>query len=432
MASTSSVPAAVAVAARPAVARHRLLSVRRYLWPESGALSPIPALDGMRALAALLVLVFHAWSYVPGYIPAGRDPGDYPLFYGKTGVNLFFVLSGFLLFLPYAQWIFGQRQRPSALAFYKRRALRVGPAYWVSLILLFFLAPLTLATIGDLAIHTVFLANISWGTMYTFNGVFWTMAIEVQFYATLPLIAWGIHRLTRRLAPGAAILAGMLGLCGISLLAIYVEGTGRFSNTPVVSSLLISYASLPYWLAVFGFGIGCAGLYTYVTKVAPRRGAGVGTNGMRAIGAIVLLVGVTLAIASAFFGPLQHNPLVDQTFGLGYAGLLLGVLFGPRIFRMPFEWRPMRFLGLISYSFYIWHKEIEYPAAHVIRSLPVLQQQLALGVLTLVGTTLVAYVSYQFVERPFINARKRAHEKSMIVDNIEPNIEPLVATEAAI
>jgi peptidoglycan/LPS O-acetylase OafA/YrhL len=67
---------------------------------------------------------------------------------------------------------------------------------------------------------------------------------------------------------------------------------------------------------------------------------------------------------------------------------------------------------MISYSFYIWHKEIQNPAAHLVRSLPVLQQQVALGLImlvgtTLVGTTLVAYVSFQLVERPFFNARKR-------------------------
>ena len=89
-------------------------------------MNAIPALDGLRALAVLLVILFHAWTFVPGYIQPGQNAADYALFYGKTGVQLFFVLSGFLLFLPYAQWIFGLRERPSTLMFYKRRALRVG------------------------------------------------------------------------------------------------------------------------------------------------------------------------------------------------------------------------------------------------------------------------------------------------------------------
>lgn len=399
----ASSPTAVQGVLAPPLARARPWLAR--LWPESASLSPIPALDGMRALAALLVLTFHAWGFVPGSIAPGHRPDSYPIYFGKTGVNLFFVLSGFLLFLPYAEWIFGLRARPAALAFYKRRALRVGPAYWVSLILLFFITPFSLAKVGDLAIHSVFLANISWPTMYTFNGVFWTMAIEVQFYAALPLVALGMYRMARHLAPAAAIASGLLALLGVSLAAVIVEATGRFTTTPVISSLLISYASLPYWLVVFGFGIGCATIYTYVTKIARFterpwriiRWASVG----------VLVAGVVLALASATLPPLQFSPLVDQTFGFAYAGLLLGVLLGPALCRRPFEWRPVRFLGLISYSFYIWHKEIQNPAAHLVGSLPVLQQQIALGLIMLVGTTLVAYVSFQLVERPFFNARKR-------------------------
>src|SRR6185437_11948730 len=84
-------------------ARQRL---RAWLWPENGAINPIPALDGLRALAVVLVLLFHSWSDIPdggGLIIAPDNPN--PLSFGRTGVQLFFVLSGFLLFLPYARWL---------------------------------------------------------------------------------------------------------------------------------------------------------------------------------------------------------------------------------------------------------------------------------------------------------------------------------------
>lgn len=387
-------------------------SLRTLLWPESGALSPIPALDGVRALAALLVLLFHVWSDVPGYAGPTQHPASLPLFYGKTGVNLFFVLSGFLLFQPYAQWILGLRARPSVLAFYKRRALRVGPAYWVSLVLLAFTVPFSLATVGDFALHIFFLANVSWNTMYTFNGVFWTMAIEVQFYATLPLIAWGMYALSRRVRPGIAIAVGLATLLCISLAAVGIEMTGRLTLTPFVNSFLISFASLPYWIIVFGFGIGCASFYTYATKIA--KFSAEQRRVLRRVSTVTFFGGIALALASAFPTPLQHSPVLDQTFGLAYAGLLLGVLLGPTLCRRLFESRPMRFVGLISYSFYIWHKVVEVAAAHVVRGLPFFQQEVALFALTLAGTLVVAYVSYQFVERPFINARKRAHEVSTV------------------
>jgi Acyltransferase family len=68
------------------------------LWPESGAVSSIPALDGLRAVAVLFVLAFHAWLAAPGFSRPGDLVFTLPITYGRTGVQLFFVLSGFLLF----------------------------------------------------------------------------------------------------------------------------------------------------------------------------------------------------------------------------------------------------------------------------------------------------------------------------------------------
>ena len=89
--------------------------LKKRAWPESGAVSPVPALDGLRAIAVLLVLVFHSWYRVPGFLAPGQLQSSNPLDAGHTGVHLFFVLSAFLLFQPYARWLFGLQARPSAL-----------------------------------------------------------------------------------------------------------------------------------------------------------------------------------------------------------------------------------------------------------------------------------------------------------------------------
>ena len=110
---------------------------------------------------------------------------------GYSGVILFFILSGFLLFLPYAKALLFDSPWPSFRRFYLRRIFRILPGYYVAL---FFMA---------LFFHSQFLRYRHWHDLWLFltfrmdfqlsgklNGTFWTLAIEFQFYLLLPLIAW--------------------------------------------------------------------------------------------------------------------------------------------------------------------------------------------------------------------------------------------------
>ena len=385
-------------------------SVWKRLWPESGAVNSIPALDGLRAVAVLLVMLYHSWTFVPNAVPHGTSAAASPFYYGKTGVQLFFVLSGFLLFLPYAQWIFGLRSRPSTLKFYQRRALRVGPAYWVSLAILSLTLPITFASLRDVIYHVFYLSNVSWQTTFTINGVYWTMAIEVQFYVLLPLIAAAMYALSKVTRPIIAAAVVALCLVVISAISYSLGSLHSLSNIPVVSSFLLNYSAMPYWLGIFGFGIVASMAYVRLTRVARltermrqsvrRLSTGIGLAG--------ILLALTLALASA----LHAIPLLDLTFGLAYACLLVGVILGARGFRRVFASRPLRFLGLISYSFYIWHRVVLHVIASHIRLGSFAPNMVAVFVVGAILSAGVAYVSYQALERPFIMARKQAHETS--------------------
>ncbi len=389
---------------------------RKRLWPESGAVNPNPALDGLRAVAALLVLLFHAWSIVPNYIQPGQSPSAYPLWYAKTGVNLFFVLSGFLLFLPYAQWLLGIREQPDIRLFYKRRALRVVPAYWASLIIIGIL--LHPAAPGDLLIHFAFLSNTNWDSVFSINGVYWTMAIEVQFYVTLPLIALGMYALARRIGLLQAIVAALLGLFALSVASTYLTHIGGLDllTMPVVSSFLVQYAAMPYWLGVFACGIACSLIYTYATKIYPKRAAAdlpVAKLWTQRSGNYALLAGVVLLILLSMVPFLRDIWMQQALFGLGYAGILFGVLFGSPSLRWPLANPVMRFVGLISYSFYIWHHAaliVVGPKLH--GALAGQYHTIVLFVIGLAITIPIAYLSYQVFERPFIAVRMRAHEST--------------------
>jgi peptidoglycan/LPS O-acetylase OafA/YrhL len=405
-------PTTVAQRAPGSVAAPRRRSLWALFWPESGAISPIPALDGLRAMAVILVILFHSWSDIPdggNFVISAENPN--PLNSARTGVQLFFVLSGFLLFLPYARWLFGVRGRPSTLLFYRRRVLRVGPAYWVSLVVLIALAGVyTLPVFADALFHVVFLFNFSGKTVSAFNTVFWTLAVEFQFYLLLPLLGWLVYAVARRIGPLVAtiVLVGGLGAVSLAGEALDQFNGGahllRFDTTGLIGTF-----SLSSWIGVFAAGMGCSVLYIYLTEVARLSAEARGR--LRMLGTVAFCVGAGTALAIAVLPQWHLIKGKFLIFGWAYAGCLLGVLFGAPIFSRALASRPLRFIGLISYSVYLWHSivlqrlEPHLPAFGDPRT-----HVLVRFVLGLVLSLAVAYGSYQCFERPFIHARKAAHE----------------------
>ena len=373
-------------------------------WPESGALAPIPFLDGLRAVAVVLTILFHAWWGIPGVGVPAQDAELFPINYARTGVHLFFVLSGFLLFLPYARWIFGLQQRPSSAKFYLRRVLRVGPAYWACLLVLSLSGLSDPAVVKDIVVHILFLSNAFQHSIYSINGVFWTMAIEVQFYVFLPLIAllmWRISFLGLRIALPLVVL----GLFGVSSVVGYMD-THHHIHSLTVSTFLTGETSLLHWLDVFGDGIVCGLLYVYITQVAQCK-----PDALYPVAILSFATGITILLLITFAPRMHALQIKGILIGMCYAAILFGLLFGPSMMRRPFASVPLRFVGLISYSMYLWHTiVIGWIEPHLTSFSP--HMRVTLGfILGFLLSIPVAYLSYQLTERPFFAARKRAHEQ---------------------
>lgn len=153
---------------------------------------PLPLIDSLRAIAALSVLLVHAEFYSGMESSPTLGPYAQRL---DVGVSVFFVISGLLLYRPFAVARLRDRARPDTQAYAWRRFLRIMPAYWLALTVvgLFFTesatAPAVFSSDGFpryyLLIQNYWTSSIGGGM-----GQAWTLSIEVAFYVMLPLYAW--------------------------------------------------------------------------------------------------------------------------------------------------------------------------------------------------------------------------------------------------
>lgn len=364
----------------------------------------IDALDGLRGCAIVGVFLFHLLLFSSGPIPYLRpSTGAWSVL--GTGVELFFVLSGFLLFLPYARAALANQQMPSARQFFERRAFRILPAYWASLaiFLLFFVGvTATRQGVTDVGLHVVFLHNLLKSTIYSINPGYWTLAVEVQFYLVLPVIAVPVVASLRRGRPYITalvfVLIALVSMASYGFSAAVDGGFDRFALAP----------RMLHYLPVFAVGIVVSLLFVSATEgpwanqdlTALAKAVGVG--GLALLGLMVCLN------QSALYDFRYGYVLVQLAAGLAYGAILLGALLGWRTWRAILAHPLLRFVAMISYSLYTWHFLVLQRYV-----LPTLGDGIVSSIRGLfVGSALlvvVSFASYVAFERPFIGARRARH-----------------------
>lgn len=392
----------------------------------------IPALDGVRAFACLSVIEYHV-HYLMSHtfrLPAVLGQlGSAIVMAGWSGVTLFFVLSGFLLFMPYAKYmLFEDQQKPSARTFYRRRALRIWPGYYLAL---FLLIPLfashyfQLDHLGKLGLFLSFLMDAP-STYQQINGPFWTLAVEWQFYMLLPLLAWGFSLFVRRGAsPQQRFRRLTLCLAGLMLWGIGTRYFGDYYTThpaaalpvpkPALDAILfVTYGSSGKYLEDFAVGMLCCTLYIYTHHAASydKLSMKMCRSSSWLWGAGVLLL-FFMAGWSAYYPQLSfltpyigsHRFLTEFGFAAGFGLCVTAILYGSPGLKMIFEWRPLRRVGDISYSLYLWHLPILLLfSVLVISKLPgaFLPTYLLYWTCVLLVIIPFAALLYRFVERPFM------------------------------
>jgi peptidoglycan/LPS O-acetylase OafA/YrhL len=159
-------------------------------------LKQYPALNGVRAVAALMVMVFHFFQDLTTKNNVLLLVKKYAVF-GQTGVTLFFVLSGFLI----TRILLNTKQSPAYfLNFYARRALRIFPLYYLFLIIYYFLIPIlehsAIVPFNQQIWFWVYLQNIAYTFRWNITGPihFWSLAVEEHFYLFFPMLIYFLDK----------------------------------------------------------------------------------------------------------------------------------------------------------------------------------------------------------------------------------------------
>jgi peptidoglycan/LPS O-acetylase OafA/YrhL len=380
---------------------------------KNGQIAP---LNGLRAVFVFSVVFFHLWqqSWLTPSVQLGSafisfDP------YLRTGylfVDAMLLLSGFLLFLPFARARENKRMLPGFEGFYGKRARRILPSYLLHLLVIFLVVALP-----EKRYATWWQAARDWLAHLTFthpwfmfsniqtplNGALWTLGVEVQFYLLFPLLARVFMKMP---------------------LATWSLGTGvaflfrAYAMTKAHTPMLLN--QLPAFMDVYLNGFVLAMVFARVEKQTRDDGLS------RVLMSAILLAGVMgLAVMIRHQASMRELPLVrisqmrlrfPQSVMTGL--IMLGACFGVGGIRLLLGNRVAGFLGAISYQAYLWHqmfalqlKKWRIPPSvnenpHMVGERA---WQLGYVLLTLALTLIVSALLTYFFEQPL--ARKKRLKK---------------------
>lgn len=353
-------------------------------------------LEGYRGLAALAIVVYHVYQYQSQAVPGSFGDGAVQaVLHGLDGlVSLFFVLSAFLLFLPYARAVLRGGDGPSARAFLVRRAARIVPLYVVAILLVWaWRNPGLPGIFPDLALHLTFAHVYDDAYIFSTIGPAWSLAVEVQFYLLLAAIGAGLvalaPRLTRR--GRSALLWGTVTILGVGSLAwkliawLVIEVPGDAWSV---------WFGLPAKLDEFALGMGLAVVAAAGTH-SLRRGAALAS---RVAGLAVVIAAVALRPDGA-----GEHTWFHTAMAVGFLLLLAGGVLGPESrWERLLGARVPALLGLVSYSLYLWHEPIMTALGRAdLLPAPGGLTGLAVGIAVVVPLAFaVSLVSYELIERP--------------------------------
>lgn len=371
-----------------------------------------PLFDGLRAVAALTVLAVHVAVFAEA---VNGSLGGRLLAHLNIGVTIFFLISGFLLYRPFIAWRTGGAQAPALRRYATNRALRIFPAYWLLLAVLAAIPGITGAG-GDWLLHLGLVQTLPLGEPGSCTGAAildcgvaqtWSLAVELTFYAALPLYVLGAAGLARGGDVGRW-MRSELALLGVLAAASVLFAFG-ISDETVPRSW--AGGTLLGYMAWFALGMGLAVLSVgFQGRPPPRvlRGLVLERPALAWTAALALYVAFALLVPPTPF----LLATGDRLLGHLAFGAIAALLVLPAVFDAPAGGLPRRFLttpvvawlGLISYGIFLWHYvfALELGTGGAGRSFPVVL------VGTLAGSIACAAASYYALERPMLRLKSHS------------------------
>ncbi|HEX9697761.1 MAG TPA: acyltransferase [Actinomycetota bacterium] len=351
------------------------------------------AVESLRGIAALAVVGYHLAALT-------EWPRSFPprllLSNGDAGVTLFFVLSGFLLWRPFAKAALDGGPMPGLRQFFANRALRILPAYWLALTVV--IVVFGVAAPGGAWRAYLFAQNYSPESFFSVISPAWSLAVEAIFYLVLPVAGFAAVRLARRAANRIAVVYGVVGLWFAASLTYKIVAWAARGVDATDPLFIFNFPAKAHLFA------GGMLLATWHARNRERSPLGSGP-GLPLVGALIVIAAVAVRYrteATALF--------FDTVTAAGFTMIVAAVAFGDArasTLVRALHWRPLIAAGVASYSIYLWHHPLitQLEQARVLK--PAFAWLPVNVVIALAVSLAIAAASYLLIERPFLKLRRR-------------------------
>ena len=366
------------------------------------------ALDSLRGFSTILIVVYHT-SFVSGYTVAHANSSGAYIDRLNIGVAIFFVLSGFLIFRPFAHSLIHGSPLPKTRNYYLKRAARILPGYWLALFVLAGLDALTIVNTSGF-IRNVFIVH-SFTEHNVFTGIrqAWTLAVEMSFYVVVPAFAYVFVRQTKR-RNGPVVVSTLLKALSFLFLGAYAFRL--FIHQIDFWFLDTAHIWLPSHMDTLALGMGLAVLVeapaSAKTLLKVKNFIANHTGSFVVCSVFVWLISANINMAIGLNRTEFHIDLLGH-FLYGIASVLLVAPFcvdSQALLVKAMSFRLFTWLGTISYGIYLWHMAF-LGGDFAEKYMPYTEndgQVLLRFLVVLPASIAIASLSYYVLERPIMRA----------------------------